>query len=81
MPPEPSRSQRLVEFADALREHANTGHVVGAVALVLLPGRRFLVEVLGEAERDPVFARGALKSADDVLSTMAQHRRDSNTTL
>lgn len=80
-PVKTSRSRRLVDFADVFRENAAHGNILGAAAIILLPKRRFLIEVIGEAERDPVFTRGALQSLDDLLSTLAQQTHDRDTTL
>lgn len=77
----PARAKRLADFADLFRHNVTEGNILGVAAVVLLPRRRFLLEVLGEAERDPVFTRGAIQSLDDVLASAAGENIDPPETI
>lgn len=57
------------------------GQIIGLGLVVMLKRRRFMVDVCGEAERDPVFTRGALLDLDECLANIAKNKRDTNTTI
>ncbi len=60
-------SKDTIEACEQLLESARAGNVIGLGVVVVLRGRRFLVDVIGEANRDPIFTRGALHALDDCL--------------
>ncbi len=65
----------------ALADAAQGGHVTGVAVALLLPRARYLVEVIGEARRSPIRARGAVTLLDDHLRELIDSRRDTRTTL
>lgn len=79
--PKPPRNRRLIDFAEVFRDNVAQGHILGAATIILLHKRRFMVEIVGEAERDPVLVRGALQSLNDLLAVMVKQHRDVDTTL
>ncbi len=63
----PNLSHDTVQACTELLEGAQSGKIIGLGVVVVMRRRRFLVEVIGEAQRDPIFTRGALHSLDDCL--------------
>jgi len=74
-------SDDTVAACKELLEAAEAGHVTGLGVVVVLKRRRFTVDVLGEAARDPVFTRGALQSLDDCLRELVRRRADTASTM
>lgn len=73
-------SRDTVEACRELLAAAEAGHVIGFAVVALLKRRRFMVDACGEAERDPVLTRGALRDLDDCLRTIAHEQRTQPTT-
>jgi hypothetical protein len=73
-------SHDCVEACNDLLTAAKAGDVIGFGIVALLRRRRFIVDVCGEAARDPVLARGALRDLDDLLRDIAHAQRDNPTT-
>lgn len=76
-----SISRDTVQALESLLHLAREGTVTGIAFAVTLKRRKFLVNVAGEAYRDPTFARGAVLALDDELSSIVQSHALSNTTL
>ena len=74
-------SQDTVEAFDQIANAARAGDVIGGGFVLLLKRRRYLVNLCGEAARDPTFTRGALLSLDDQLRGLVRRHTDSSTTL
>lgn len=74
-------SRDTVEALEALLHMANAGTVTGIAFAVTLKRRKYLVNVAGEAYRDPTFARGAILALDDELRGIVQANALSNTTM
>lgn len=49
-------------------ELAKAGEITGAASVVIFRGREFMTIALGEAKRNPVFARGMVSVLDDHLA-------------
>ena len=74
-------SRDTVEALDQLLHLAKDGTVTGIAFAVLMKRRKFLVNIAGEAYRDPTFARGAILALDDELRDIVQRGALSNTTM
>lgn len=74
-------STDAVEAFEQITDAARNGIVLGAAFALLLKRRRFMVNICGEAARDPVMVRGAILSLDDYLRDLVVQRVDARTTL
>lgn len=74
-------SHDTVECLEQLLEAARSGHVVGLAFAAMMKRKRYMVNVAGEAFRDPTFTRGAIASIEDELRLMIQGRADAETIL
>jgi hypothetical protein len=74
-------SRDTVQALETLLEGAKRGQVVGAIFGVMLKRRKYLVNVAGEAVRDPTFARGMVGAIEDELRVLIQGRADADTTM
>jgi hypothetical protein len=63
---DPISADTIEAFAKLL-EGAIEGRYVGAVIGVIRPRRRYSVHCIGEASRNPTFARGVVQAIDDDL--------------
>ena len=64
----PAVSRDTIERLEQLLEEAKSGKLQGMAFVAIYEHRNFKVKVCGEADRSPVFARGALASLDDELA-------------
>lgn len=74
-------SRDTVECLEQLLEAARAGHVVGLVFGAMLKRKRYMVNIAGEAFRDPTYARGVTGAIDDELRQIIQTKADADTTL
>lgn len=63
---DPISTDTIEAFAKLL-EGAMEGKYVGAVIGVIRPRRRYTVHCIGDACRNPTFARGVVQAIDDEL--------------
>jgi hypothetical protein len=63
---DPVSTDTIEAFAKLL-EGAMEGRYVGAVIGVIHPRRRYTVHCIGEASKNPTFARGVVAAIDDEL--------------
>lgn len=73
-------SHDIVTACKELLQAAEAGQLIGLSITAFFTRRRYLVDVIGEPERDPVFARGVLCALDDCLREI-DHKRHAPTTL
>lgn len=74
-------SQDTVECLEQLLEAARSGHVIGLAFGAVLKRKRYMVNLSGEAQRDPTFARGMVGAIEDQLRLMIQGKADADTML
>lgn len=74
-------SRDTVEALAGLLKLAETGTVTGIAVAVVMRRRKYLVDVCGEAFRDPTFARGAVAALDDELRDIVRSQAHNGTTL
>lgn len=74
-------SHDTIECLEQLLDAARAGHVVGIVFAAMLKRKRYMVNVAGEAHRDPTYARGVLGAIEDELRLMIQGKADADTIL
>lgn len=67
-------NMETVSCLEQLLEDATRGDLIGIAFGALYRERRFIVDVVGECERNPVFTRGLVAELDDELSQQT-HRR------
>lgn len=60
-------SRDTVEALEQMLAKASSGQIIGIAFVAMLKRRRYLVNVAGEAFRDPTYARGAVCALDDEL--------------
>lgn len=64
-------SKDMIETLEYLLQEAREGNLIGLAYSALLPGRKFFVDVVGEAHADPVRAIGAAQLlSHEVMSRM-----------
>lgn len=74
-------SRDTIEALTGLLQLAQTGAVTGLAIAVVMRRRKYLVDVCGEAYRDPTFARGAVAALDDELRDIVRSQAHAATTL
>lgn len=74
-------SRDTVEALQALLHLAEAGTVTGIAFAAVMKRRKYVVNVAGEAFRDPTFARGAVAALDDELREIVQSMAQASTTL
>lgn len=74
-------SRDTVEALEQMLAQAQRGHITGIAFAVMLRRRRYLVNVAGEAFRDPTFARGAVCALDDELRDLVRGTADPETVM
>lgn len=74
-------SHDTVECLEQLLEAARAGEVIGLVFGAMLKRKRYMVNLAGEARRDPTYARGVVGAIEDELRLMIQGKADSDTIL
>lgn len=74
-------SRDTIEALQALLLLAQSGTVTGIAFAAVMKRRKYLVNVAGEAYRDPTFARGAVAALDDELREIVQGMAHTSTTL
>jgi len=67
-------SRDTLEAFTQLAEGAATGDVLGGAFVVFLKGRRYIVNVCGNAVRNATLTRGALRVLDDHLAEFIEGR-------
>jgi hypothetical protein len=60
-------SAETVDAAANLLHEANAANVVGYVGIYLLPGQKYIIEIVGECRNAPALMRGLVNGADDEL--------------
>lgn len=75
----PAVSSHTIDALEDMLEAARAGEIIGLAVVAKMKRKRFFVDVFGEARRDPVCMRGALRSLDEDLSARvaAMHNTDS----
>jgi len=74
-------SRDTVEALETLLEGAKAGHIKGIIFGAMLPRRRYMVNIAGDATRDPTFARGIIGAMEDELREIIQGRAQGDTTI
>lgn len=69
-------SHDTIKAAELILSSSQKGQCIGMGVVLLFKRRRYMVEVVGDAIRDPVFMRGAVLSLDDALREIAHGRLD-----
>ena len=65
-------SHDTVEALEQMLARAQRGHITGIALVVMLKRHRYLVNISGEAFRDPTYARGAVCALDDQLRDLVR---------
>jgi hypothetical protein len=65
-------SADTVACLERLLEEAKYGGCVGVSFVAMYADRRFIVDAVGEAARQPIFTRGMLATLDDHLGVIAK---------
>ena len=76
-----SVSRETVNTLEQLLEGARAGEVVGLAFCAVLKGPRYIVDLTGEARRNPTFARGMVCALDDELQSRVHERAMAAPTL
>jgi hypothetical protein len=63
----PRVDKNCVDTLRELLEQAEAGEIIGYAIAVMYRTRSYYVDALGEADKNPTFARGMIKSLDDFL--------------
>lgn len=72
-------SHDMVEALEQMLQAARSGEGLGLIAGMMIKRRRFFVICVGEAERDPTFARGMCAALDDEIKTHVHGRAGGET--
>jgi hypothetical protein len=68
--PAASANADTVGALEQLLRSARNGDIIGLAFTALLPGQQYMVDVVGEAYRDPTWTRGAVAAVDDELRAL-----------
>jgi hypothetical protein len=63
-----------VECLERLLEAARSGQIIGIAFVAMLQRREYLAEAVGEAARNPTFARGMVGALEDRISYLMRAR-------
>jgi hypothetical protein len=63
----PRVDKNCVDTLRELLEQAEAGEIIGYAIAVMYRTRSYYVDALGEADKNPTFARGMIRSLDDFL--------------
>lgn len=69
------------EAAQEILEACDSGHAQGLAFVLVLKGKRYVVNVAGSAAENPTETRGMLCALDDELQRMVQGLADNTQTL
>jgi hypothetical protein len=70
--PTPAVDDDTVEALEQLLDLARKGELIGVAFVGMLKRRKYFVDTAGEADRNPTFARGAVRALDDELAQSAR---------
>lgn len=70
----------MLAAAEDIMDGVKAGEIIGLGVVVVLRRRRIFADAFGEVARDPLSARGWIRSLDDCLRELSQRHKNSATT-
>jgi hypothetical protein len=64
----PAISAETADYLAYLLRETLVGNVIGIAGAIFHPGRNYSIDIVGAAEKDPTYTRGAVGALDDVLA-------------